>query len=189
MLTIVPEIVTAAEPPVDLSEARAFIQGLEADEEDDTSIEGMIATAFDFLQPPTGVLSKSIAPQTLRVDLPAWPDCFFPLPAGPVTAISSIKYYDANNVDQTLDAAPNYFVDKDRIVWTESFSAPEIYLRPSAVRIEYVAGLATLPHPLRMAILRITKRLFDFRDELHEGLVFDPVAFGVDSLIMPWRQR
>lgn len=188
MRTLVPIVETPTETlPVDLAEAKAFIKGLEGVGEDDGEIGQMIATAFGWLQPPTGVLAKSIALQTLSVALPCFPECV-ELPAGPVRAITSIKYYDENNADQTVDPT-NYFLDRDVVMWKLTYSTPQHYDRPSAVRIEYTAGLATFPEPLKMAILRVVKRLYDFRDELIEGLAFDPVAFGVDALIMPWRVR
>lgn len=183
----VPVVVTpTATLPVTLQEAKAHLK-VDFDD-DDAEIEGMIATAFDWLQPPTGALAHSIASQTLCLDLRYWPNDCVKLPAGPVTTITSVKYFDEANAEQTLDPSL-YFADRDVLLWTDAFTAPSLYERPGAVRITYATGFATFPPALRMAILRIVKQLYDYRDELVERATFDPEVFGVDALIMPYRVR
>lgn len=190
MTTLVPRIVkSATDARIERGEAKKFC-GITHDD-DDNDIDGMIDTAVGWLQPPRGVLAFSIAKQTLRIDLPCWPLQMIHLPCGPVVEINSIKYSDDLNVEQTLDPT-NYFLDNDTLMWSISFAAPSIYLRPSAVRIEYDAGMGDdefAASTLKMAMLRIVKRLYDNRDDFIEGTVFDPAAFGVDTLIMPYRFR
>lgn len=190
-MTLSPRVVTptvSSAYPISLDQAREFCGGLEAgDPGDEALLKSAIATAFAWLQPPRGCLRVSIAPQTLRVDLPYWPKCL-ELPAGPVASISSVKYYDESNADQTVDPS-NYFIDNDTIIFTSTFAAPSLYERPSAVRIEYVTG-STEDEPLRMAMRRIVKQLFDYRDEaISAEMRFDAEVFGVGQLIMQYRQR
>ena len=187
--TLTPRIVKAArDSRVTLSAAKQFM--VIDHDEDNNLINGMIDTAFAWLQPPTGCLAASINTQTLRIDLPAWPPIGIHLPAGPVQKINSVKYFDDANADQTLDAA-NYFLDYDVLLWSQTFAAPNIYQRPSAVRIEYDAGMSDeeFNAALGMAMLRIVKQLYDNRDELTAGMTFDAEVFGVDALIRPWLVR
>lgn len=189
MSTLVPRVVKAAtDRRIELADAKSFV--VVDHDEDNNLLTGMIDTAFDWLQPPRGCLAFSIAAQTLRVDLPCWPLQRITLPAPPVQSISSVKYFDENNVDRTLDPS-NYFVDNDTLMWSLTFTGASLYTRPSAVRIEYIAGMSDddFNGALRMAMLRIVKQLYDYRDEYVSGVSFDPEVFGVDALIMPYRFR
>lgn len=188
-MKVVPIVETAGASPIELSAAKDFCDAQFDD--DDAKFADAIATAFGWLQPPTGVLAHSIAEQTLCVDLPCWPVLAgygVKLPAGPVRTITHVKYFDENNAEQTLSAS-NYFADRDTLMFKDTFAAPALYTRPSAVRITYAAGYTTLPAALNMAMLRIIKQLYDFRDELVANAPFDPEAFGVADLIMPFRLR
>lgn len=185
-MQIVPLVTEAATCPVELAEAKAFCD-VQFDD-DDAKLGDALATAFDWLQPPSGCLRQSIAEQTLCIDLHCWPLRCLHLPAGPATTIEHVKYFDVNNAEQTLDAS-NYFLDRDTLMLSPTFTSPALYMRPSAVRVTYKAGLASLPPKLKTAILRITKQLYDFRDELVAGVTFDPEMFGVGDLIRNYRVR
>ncbi len=186
-----PRVVTPADTwPVDLELAKKLCV-VEDTAEFDDELTLFLATAHGYLQPPLGGLRVSIAEQTLRLDLPCWPTCSIDLPAGPVQSISSVKYFDQSNVEQTLDAA-NYFLDNDEIVWVETFSPPAHYTRPSAVRITYVAGYAaddeTFPAVIKTAIGKMVKHWFDNRDVV---AVVGPLSVmpQVDDLIANYRVR
>lgn len=77
----------------------------------------------------------------------------------PITAITSIKYYDSDNAEQTL--ADTYY-DEDlasepsRIWRSYGETYPTTYERPNAVTIEFTAGYATaalIPKPIKNAML------------------------------------
>lgn len=177
----------SADFSVTLEEAKRFL-GVDHSDDDDEII-ALSRTALEFLQPPFGCLRVSIAPQTLRLDLPCWPASGLELPAGPVQSITSVKYYSAEaNAETTLSSAC-YFLDNDALIWTESFSAPDHYARPSAVRITYVTGYAAdaLPAPLRTAVLQCLKTWYDNRDVVQSAGAL--MALGVDDLIAPYRVR
>lgn len=67
----------------------------------------------------------------------------------PVLSVLSVSYYDASNVQQTVDAADYYLTDEQipRVLMVESFSYPALYRRPDAVRVVYKAGHAPAASP------------------------------------------
>jgi uncharacterized phiE125 gp8 family phage protein len=177
-----------ADLTVTLDDAKKFLVVDHSD--DDADISALLRTAYEFLQPPFGCLRVSIAPQTLRLDAPCWPTCSIELPAGPVQSITSVKYFDEDNVEQTL-ASSEYFLDNDTLMWATSFSAPSIYLRPSAVRITYLTGYAAdaLPAVIRTAILQAVKHWYDNRDIAQVVGPEQMMALGIDDLIHAYRVR
>lgn len=139
--------------------------------EDDTEIAGHLRAAMEWLQPPTGWLGRSMLTQTLRLDMPAWLRCSIELPAGPIVSISSVKYFDADNAEQTL-AGANYFQDGDALVFVDAFTEPTLYRRPGAVRIEYIAGYtaAAMPAPLKNALLQLTAHFYQHRGDTEAAI-------------------
>jgi uncharacterized phiE125 gp8 family phage protein len=192
-LGLYPRIVTPAGAlPVTKDEAKQFCRIDLSASEDDAEIDAFLQTAFQYLQPPFGCLRLSIAEQTLRTDLPCWPGCSLELPAGPVQSIASVKYFDAANVEQTL-AAENYFLDNDTLMWAETFAAPAVYARQSAVRISYVTGYdaeaADFPAVIKTAILQCVKHWYDNRDAVQAVGAMNMMPLGFDDLIGAYRVR
>lgn len=190
-MRVSPRVVTPADTlPIDKEGAKKFAHIDHTD--DDAEIDGFIRTAFDWLQPPFGILRLSIAEQTLRLDLPCWPAWSIDLPAGPVASITSVKYYDQANVEQTLPGS-NYFLDNDTLMWVETFSAPAIYTRPSAVRITYAAGFDAgdedYPAVIKTAMLQCVKHWYDNRDAVQAVGVMNMMPLGVDDLLASYRVR
>lgn len=94
------------------------------------------------------------------------------LPACPLVSITSIKYDDTSEVEQTLSAAA-YQADTasmpGRIRWSGAVTLPAVFDKPNAVRIRYVAGYgaaaatdagqSAVPYPLKAAIMLKTRLL------------------------------
>ncbi len=193
-MRLVPRVATPAVEaawPVGLALAKKFCI-VEETTEFDAELNLFLSTAFTWLQPPFGVLRLSIAEQTLRLDLPCWPSCSLTLPAGPVQSISSVKYFDESNVDQTL-ADANYFLDNDELIWADTFNSPAHYERPSAVRITYVTGYAAdapdYPVLIKTAILQCVKHWFDNREAVAAVGAMNMMPLGVDDLLANYRVR
>ena len=73
-------------------------------------------------------------------------DIVLPLP--PLQSVTSIKYLDEDNVEQTLSSS--YYVaepagptERSRIVLAEGCTWPSTYEAPGAVRIRFIAGYGT----------------------------------------------
>lgn len=121
---------------------------------DDAMLSRHIATARAHVEQMT---RRSLVQQTVRLSLATFPVSAdaWTLSAAPRTAVrcirlhrpplirvDSVRYYDGDNVLQTLDSAGYYTTDDQvpELRFVSSFSAPTLYDRPDAVRVEYVAG-------------------------------------------------
>lgn len=128
--------------PIALAVAKAHAR-VDYDDEDEL-IRGWLRAAREKLEDET---SRSLVCQTRRFDLDEFPTSgLIEIRWAPVIAVSSIQYYDADNVLQTLSASA-YQVDADsipaRICLAPTYSWPTTYQRPRAVRVSVVCGHAT----------------------------------------------
>jgi uncharacterized phiE125 gp8 family phage protein len=90
------------------------------------------------------------------------------LPASPITAVTSVKYLDANGVEQTMDAA-DYTVDTDSLVGrVVAEEWPETDGTVNAVRVRYTAGWtpSTIPPALQQWLLIRVATLYEHREAL-----------------------
>lgn len=187
---LVPSVVTKATAiPVSVDECKKH--GNITATDDDALIADFLQTAFDWLQPPDGVLRVSIATQTLRLSLPCWPSRRIELPAGPVQQIVSVRYFDQNNADVLLSSS-EYFQDRDWLQFAETFTAPSLFERPSAVRIEYDAGFASpaaTPAFVKSAIKMLVANWYEQREAVSIVGPLSLMPLGVDDLIGVYRVR
>jgi uncharacterized phiE125 gp8 family phage protein len=87
---------------------------------------------------------RSYVTQTWVMNLDSFPCSQILLPRPPLVSVESIKYYDTDNVEYTVDAA-TYYVDSSsevgRLSLNYGISWPTITLRPiNAVKITFVTG-------------------------------------------------
>jgi len=180
--------VAPANMPVSLAEAKAHLR-VDHDDQDEL-ITAQIKAATAHFDGYTGILGRALVTQTWRQDFCRFADRL-PLPVSPVTAIVSVGYYDADNMQQTLDAGVyDLFADargayvslQPGQVWPTTFN------RAHAVSITFTAGFGAatdVPEPIRQAILLIVQRLFDGADT-EIDVAIDRV---VHALIAPYRMR
>src|SRR5690606_6308986 len=116
-----------------------------------------VKAATEIVESRTG---RSLITQTRVIKLDSFPylDSIY-LTHGPVQSVTSVKYYDEDDVEQTL-SADSYWVDIDsdiaRIVIKQSW--PQVMLnRPNSVTITYVCGYGDsdedVPGALKSAVL------------------------------------
>lgn len=165
-LTITTE---AAEEPVSIADAKVHLRVPADIVDDDAYIGALITAARDHIEKITG---RAIASQTYRLDLDYWPGREIKLPRAPVTAVSSVKYYDADSTLQTF-AASNYTSDlasdPARIWLDDGASWPSAEDRPGAIQITFVAGSASIPARLRVALLLLVGTWFDHRASIADS--------------------
>jgi len=138
--------------------------------DDDTLLERMIDTAEDLLQNRYG---WAFLTQTREEVLDAFPSGMdeislqFPI----VTAISSIKYIDEDNVEQTWPATEwQYDIDGTfaRIKPAYGYEYPDTYPDTfNVVRVRYVTGyatVATVPNCIKHAILLLIGDWYENRE-------------------------
>ena len=94
------------------------------------------------------------------------------LPKSPVASISSIKYRDASNVEQTWATSNYYYIVQEsplRIRYTDAYTLPSLYTnRFDAITVRFVTGFTSpdaLPTPLKQAVLIILTDLYETRSD------------------------
>lgn len=109
---------------------------------EDSLISSWIAAARLAAQNYT---AKSLVTQSWKMVLDGWPNSLFKLPMSPLIGITSIKYYDDDNVEHLVDDSL-YFVDTISEIGRVSLNLNEswpndVTLRPiSSVIVEFSAG-------------------------------------------------
>jgi len=146
-----------ATTPITLAEAKAHLRVTTSD--DDTIIGGLVQAATDRLDAWYGILGRALVTQTWRVDFSEFDYAdHYHLPFGPVQSVTSVAYWDVDNVD-TVFSSSNYTLHHEDqgyfIRLSNSASWPSLYERVDAVRITFVAGYgaaAAVPEPIKIAI-------------------------------------
>lgn len=112
-------------------------------------------------------LNRSLVQQGWRLSLDRIAPDAIRLDHSPIMSVQSLKYYDADNVLQTLDPAdytilysdPGYLVPADGKAW------PETYCKAHAVVVDYTAGHGvddtTVPENVQLYILARLSEQFD----------------------------
>ncbi len=154
-----PKPVRTADPaadPIDVAEAKAHCNVDFGD--DDALITALIAAATVHLDGYTGILGRALVTQSWRQDFGVFADCLR-LPLEPVSAIDSVKYFDAANGEQTVATAVYSLQTDDLgsyVILNDGQSWPsEIYDRPDAVRVTFTAGYgaaADVPQSIKQAM-------------------------------------
>lgn len=149
--------------PITLPEVKAHC--VIAHDEDDTLLGILISAAREHGESLTG---RSWAEKTLEVVLDAFPSGHIELPASPITAVTSVKYLDADGVEQTM-SSDDYTVDVDSLVGrVVADEWPETADKINAVRVRYTAGWtpSTIPTALKQWLLIRVATLYEHREAL-----------------------
>ena len=107
--------------------------------------------------------------RTMRLKLFEFAEFRFPI--GPMTAITSVTYYDSSNASQTLSAS-HYSADtaNDGFRLSTALTLPEVYDRWDAVTINYTIGKhansTTVDALSKSAMLLLVGHYFENRDML-----------------------
>lgn len=127
--------------------------------EDLLGLESLLERAAEEVERFTG---KALINATYRYTLSDWPKTvngyvsrIIELPRSPLVSVSSVQYYDADNVLQTL-STDSYAVGLDFepgcIYLNKEYEWPEIYERLDAVQIVFVAGAGTDPNAISASV-------------------------------------
>jgi uncharacterized phiE125 gp8 family phage protein len=188
--------VRTAAPAADLmtlAEAKKHCR-VDHSEEDDV-IAGLLAAATAWLDGYSGVLGRALINQTWRLNLSCWPACRIRLPLAPVSAITSIKYYNTANVQQTLGSS-NYGLIEDALSpaaqWALNASLPSLYERPDAIEVLFVAGYgadaSAVPAAIVVAAKMLVAHWYRTRETVNIGNITSELPFTVGALIQPLRR-
>lgn len=145
-------ITPPAEYPVTVAEMRDWLRENVSTSQDDV-ITGNIASAVDLFEGETG---RKLISQTVEQMLDNFPDAIN-LEYVPVASITSIKYDDADGVEQTLSSLDykldNSGQDKAWIVPVVGKTWPDTYASAiNTVRVQFVTGYgaaASVPNDIK----------------------------------------
>lgn len=145
---------------------------------EDWIVETYIRSALEEIERRTGIVYM---PQTWQWIGDAFPsEDAIDLGIGPVTAVTSVVYYDEDSVSQTLDAA-EYLVDTastlGRVVRVGS-TWPSSATRHDAVTVEFTAGRDNVPSSIQHAIMVHAAQSYEDRSGERE-----PFGMAVTSLV------
>lgn len=187
------KIKTAAESePIGTEEASRHLREVYANLTDDqkTDIDALVTAARQFFEKHT---RRQLMPATWYLYLDDFPgddyngECSIFLEKSPVTAVSSVKYYDENDELQTLVENTDYFTDlHSEPARIRVDSVPTVYDKPNAVVIEFTAGFtdaASVPEPVKKAMLLMVAHLYENRQEEITGTIVSKLGKGFEYIL------
>lgn len=174
--------------PVSLAEAKDHLRVTGDDE--NSLIVNLIKAASEAARQIT---RRQFVNATYTLDLPDFPSGDIELEFPPLSSVTSVKYYDVANDQQTLSASTDYEVDTystpGRIVLRVNESWPDVYDRALPVTIVYVAGYgaaaSSVPEPIRQAILLLVGHLYENREATTPQTLSD-TPMAVQWLLGPY---
>lgn len=171
-------IEAATAEPVTLAECRSHTR-IDTTA-DDATLAAYIIAARQHVENVTG---RVLAVSTLEMTLDDFGCAEIVLPRAPVASIVSVTYTDSAGAAQTV-AGADYILDATRLVATlqpaYGKSWPSTRGTPGNVKIQFVAGEAQPPAPLRHAVMLLAATW-------HENRETPPENPAVDALIAPYR--
>jgi uncharacterized phiE125 gp8 family phage protein len=168
--------------PLDLPETRGHLRY--PDDEENPFIELLIGAATEYAENHT---RRAFMSRSFKFYLDEFPArSYIEIPKPPLSAITSLKYYDPDEVQQTWTASTNYYSDivsepgrlqmKTGIIW------PTVETRrPNAIEIEFVAGYASaalVPDSIKIGMLLMIGHWFENR----EAVVVGPTGLRVNEV-------
>lgn len=154
---------------------------------DDVYITGLLATAIKNVEHRTGFKLMS---QTMELQLDSFPNSkTIRLETGKVTAVSSIKYDDTDDAEQTW-STDNYWAilnGKEGKVTYKDTVWPSTQLgKPGSARIRFVAGWTDhhdVPDHFKVAIKLLVGSWYNNREEVVTGTIVSTLPVGVDAIL------
>jgi uncharacterized phiE125 gp8 family phage protein len=179
-----------ATEPVTLAEAKTHLR-VDGDAED-TLISSLIITSRLHIEAALGL---AFITQSWSYFLDAWPATRdVRLPLRPVQSISAVRLYAADESLQTIPA-DTYVLDgagtPARLVRNAGTAWPNPGKPANGIEIAFVAGYgnsaASVPAPIRQAILLLVAHWYEHREPVELGTPNVPVPPMVSELLLPYR--
>lgn len=177
--------------PVTLAEAKLWAR-IDHSEHDEM-VASMLAAAIAHLDGYTGVLGRCIINQTWNQKFHDW--CMdLRLPFPDVSSITSVKYFDASNVEQTVSSSLYELLEDERgcfVRMTDDFTDPSLYDdRSDPVSVTFVAGYGAaatdVPGAIKAAIKMLVSHWYDAPAAGDQQMT--EIPFGVSAMIAPYRR-
>lgn len=177
------------------AEAKAHLRVDATDDASNALIDSLIDVVIAHLDGYAGVLGRALINQSWKVLGEQWPTDRIRLPLAPVSAITSVKYYDTSNVQQTL-ASSNYGLFEDELSpyvgWLIDAVLPSVYSREDATEVIFVTGYGAaaenVPAPIKQAALLLLEHWYENRGPAVVGTIVTQLPLAVQALINPYRR-
>lgn len=188
-----PVLVTPPESDVlALADVKAHLR-VDHDDDDDL-IGGLISAALAYVEGWRGVTGRALISQTWSESLPYFSHKL-PLRLGPVQSITSVTYFDLNEVSQTVPtgvyrlhsaAGRGYLVQRDGQSWPSAFS------RDDAVTVTYVAGYGAdadaVPADLLQGMRLLIAHWYENREAVVTGTIATSMPIAADAILGRYRR-
>lgn len=178
--------------PVSVAEAKEHLRVTHSD--DDTYIGNLITASRQSLEITTHRALGS--GQTYEVGYKYFPTTYHRLviPNPPVVSITSVKYYNDQNVLTTVSDSEYVFENQGSgvayISMKDGFGYPTVSKeRVDPVVVTFDCGYTALPKPLHQAILLLVAHYYDTREPVAYGAVPIKVQRTVDFLASQYKLR
>lgn len=128
----------------------------------DAAVTRMITAAQRTFDGPKGWLHRAIGKQTIAMSLDGWSHCrdYIRLPYPPLLEVVSVKYFDAEDTEQTL--VDTSYVKTSLGIWFKPpFTQPGLSAMPDPVTITYEAGYEPddVPPEAKEAVILMVQHL------------------------------
>ena len=179
-----------ATEPVSVADAKAHLR-IDGTAED-VLIGSLLLTSRLHIESALGL---ALLNQTWMLVLDRWPPgASLDIPIAPLQAVTAVRVRGASGV-ATLVPSTSYLIDivskPPRLVWNQ---APQPYPGAAANGIEidltvgFGASAASVPAPLKHAILMLTAHWYEHRDPVEIGSSAMRIPDAVTDLIQPFRK-
>ena len=186
-------VVTAksSDLPLTLQEAKEHLRVLSDDL--DEYVEALIEAAVDYCETTTGRSLR--VSHTLTQKYCQWPCKRFEFDRHPVTSVTSITYYDADDATQTVSAS-DYRLQKSTeaasyVELDADFVRPTLSVRDDAITVTYTAGyaaLADVPARAKHAMKLLIGHWYEHGEAVNIGNITSEVPMATAALLgmMDW---
>lgn len=184
--------------PVTLAEVKAHLRITHSDEDD--LLNAYIKSAREYTE---RYLSRSLVQQTWDIFYDVFPLTDEPLeiPLPPLQSVSSIKYFDSSNVEQTWDSA-SYTVDTDAVMPKVYPAIDQVYpssrYYPKSVTVRVLTGYQDsgaspvdladgVPETIKTAIKILVAHYNENREMAIVGVSVSDAPFSYKTTLAPHR--
>ncbi|CAN7599357.1 head-tail connector protein [Bosea sp. LjRoot237] len=172
-----PEVVT-------LAEAKAHLR-VGFDDENE-NITGLIGAATEWAAKVTGL---SLGEREWELVSDGFPIGCLRLPVVPLISVEAVTYTDTLEAPQTYSGFRVFGVGGDTpgyVLPAVSSAWPDTSDEPESVTVEFTAGSAAIPKPIKQAILLLVGHWYENRESASPYNLSE-VPFGVSALLLPHR--
>lgn len=186
-------ITAATRLPVDLNDFKEHLRVYHSDE--DETLNAYLKAATSWAETFT---RRAFISQTWELQLDDFPHQMehpqIVLPRGKLQSITSVKYKDLSDVEQTL-AVSVYQADTDidpgRLLLAYDQDWPDVLDFPRTVKIRYVCGYGdtpdTVPEEIQQAVKIYGAHLDDNREAFVTGTIVSKIPLSAENLLQPYR--